>query len=208
MKIISIDVNGLTDVLEKLYGLERNEAKKALKAAVNDTAKQARKLLAKNANAIYARKSKKDFDKSMTIKKGVVSKPTATITSKGPISEPLNYSASPTTLAQQQHRKLAAKVKVLSRSPKKALEFNGNKAFLAKFEWNPLTGKMNRTPHFSIVAATGKKKPDKPILHTFYSPAVPIALGSDRNMRIAEPMIRQKLAENLNKHIEEVLSKK
>lgn len=200
---ISVSITGMQEVLEKLAKLEQSDAKKVLKAAVNDTAKEAKTILADRAYKVYHRK-RQGLNDSMTIKKATVASPSSVVYSRGRIQEPLDYKARPTTIAEQQGRKLAAKVQILRSGGLKSLEVSGRKAFLTEFKFNTLTGKVNRTAHQAIVQRKGRERLP---LKTFYSPAIPVAIGSDRTMKYAEPLIRQKLARNLEKHIEEVLGK-
>lgn len=205
--VMSVSFDGLEDLIAKLNGLSKTETKKIIKAAVNDTAKEARKLIANQTYKIYQTK-KKGITSTLSVKKASVSKPESAVVSRGTIRDPLEYKATPTTMAAQQKRKIAAKAKILRSGKLKRLEVDGRKAFVTEFKWNPILNRMNATPHVAVAQRTGDDPNNPRKIKTLYSPAIPIAIGSERTLSIIQPLIRQSLADNLSKHIEEVMSTK
>lgn len=204
--MIDVSVKGIDEILDKLSRFERKEQNKIIKASVNDTLKYLKKQAAKQAAAMYV-KRQNEISATLTQKKATVSNKTATLISKGPMLEPLDYKASPTTMEQQQHRKVAAKLKVKRGKGMKALVIRDRKAFLAPLPWARIDEHrrvVETGDHLAIVQRTGKKRyPIKKLL----SSSVPGLLGSDSIKQALSEATRQRLAENLNKHIEEVLSK-
>ena len=198
---VNIRIDGVNEIIEKLSRFEGNQQKKLIKAAVNDTIAETKRLLVKYTSKAYVKKQS-EISATLSARKATVSKPEATVSSKGKILEPLDYKASPSSMAAQQNRKIAAKAKILRGSSMKALVLDGRKAFLAPLPYETKAGEKGE--HLAIVQRKGKEH--YPIFKLL-STSVPGAIGSDRVQEIVSPMIKQKLAANLSKHIEEVLNK-
>ena len=198
---VNIRIDGVNEIIEKLSRFEGNQQKKLIKAAVNDTIAETKRLLVKYTSKAYVKKQS-EISATLSARKATVSKPEATVFSKGKILEPLDYRASPSSMAAQQNRKIAAKAKILRGSSMKALVLDGRKAFLVPLPYETKAGEKGE--HLAIVQRKGKER--YPILKLL-STSVPGAIRSDRVQEIVSPMIKQKLAANLSKHIEEVLNK-
>lgn len=122
MITVQADPKDLERILNKLQGLG-DEAKKAVRTAINDTATSARKLLAQQAQQQYTVKSG-GFNKHAKIKKATLAKLTATISVQGrPLTQTRFHSTAPKT---------GVKTEVLKGDGLKQLVNSaGNKAFKA-----------------------------------------------------------------------------
>ena len=199
MSDLVISVEGMDEILEKLDAFDRKEQNKIIKKSVNETLKYLHSLTKKQLAKTYIR-TQKQIDATLTDVKATASNGTAKLVSKGDVLEPLDYKASPTTMAQQQHRKMAAKLKVKRGGSMKPLVLDDRKAFLAPLPWkNKKTGEAGK--HLAIVQRKGK---DRFPIRKLLSSSVPGLLGANYKTAL-QPMARQNLADNLNRHIEEVL---
>lgn len=205
MSDLVISVEGMDEILEKLDAFSRKEQNKIIKKSVNETLKYLHSLTKKQLAKTYIR-TQKQIDATLTDIKATASNGTAKLVSKGDVLEPLDYKASPTTMAQQQHRKMAAKLKVKRDGSMKPLVLNDEdadrKAFLTELPWkNKKTGESGK--HLAIVQRKGK---DRFPIRKLLSSSVPGLLGANYKTAL-QPMARQNLADNLNRHIEEVLKR-
>lgn len=200
MSDLVISVEGMDEILEKLDAFDRKEQNKIIKKSVNETLKYLHSLTKKQLAKTYIR-TQKQVDETLTDIKATASNGTAKLVSKGDVLEPLDYKASPTTMAQQQHRKMAAKLKVKRDGSMKPLVLDDRKAFLAPLPWkNKKTGESGK--HLAIVQRKGK---DRFPIRKLLSSSVPGLMGANYKAAL-QPMARQNLADNLNRHIEEVLN--
>lgn len=199
MSDLVISVEGMDEILKKLDAFSRKEQNKIIKKSVNETLKYLHSLTKKQLAKTYIR-TQKQIDATLTDVKATASNGTAKLVSKGDVLEPLDYKASPTTMAQQQHRKMAAKLKVKRNGSMKPLVLDDRKAFLTELPWkNKKTGESGK--HLAIVQRKGRERfPIRKLL----SSSVPGLMGANYKAAL-QPMARQNLADNLNRHIEEVL---
>ena len=177
---IEYDRNMLAKVERKL-GRMKSEAPKVLKNAINQTAKQAQRDLAAEAQKTYTVKVGK-FSKYMPIKNATTSSLEATIKAKG---KPLNL-----TSFKTQAPRTGAKAQILSGGSLKLLMGSkGIKAFKG----------MNKL----IWQRTGKERyPIKPLK----SNSIPKMLGNEKRVYgVVRPSIEQHLRENVEKQVRKVL---
>lgn len=184
--LIGIDTTDVRRMMGKLDDKDQS-MKKALKKAVNETAKQARKRLVDEAKKKYAVK-KNRFNKSIKIKNATTSKPVAHIISSGEVNELMDFKVSPARYATGEQRPDMLKGKVVKAKGMKRLQIGSLKAFITKFS----------NGHQSVVQRTGKGRKIKKLL----SPSAPVMLGNRKRVYgIVEPYIGDDLRENLRKFV-------
>ena len=172
----------LLRTIEDALGSMKNESRRVLKNAVNDTARDAKKDLAKKAQETYAVKQGR-FTKAMKTQNATESSLTATINVTG---------EQPATYRTGQDKPDVLKAKVLLSSSLKGLMKSNNKAFLVKF----------RNGHVSVAQRYHKTRyPIKKLL----SNSIPTMIGSkDRVYGVIEPEIYDTLMDNILKEIKRV----
>lgn len=189
------------DTIEKALSEIQKDSKTILKKAINRTAKEARKQLAKTAKETYAVKIS-GFNKSMTIKSATVSKTEAIIKSKGEALEIGKFRASPFRYANGKDRPKEIKAKVLTASSMKALVKGDTKAFVARF----------KSGHVAVVERNPDKKmasnPKKSALKKLLSPSLPQMLGNEKKIyNKIEPQIKELLQKNIKQEVERTLQR-
>lgn len=185
------DQNTLAKVEKKLGSL-KSEAPKALKNAINQTAKQARKDLATEAQKTYVVKSGR-FNKAMTIKNATQSSLEATIKATGAPMELKDYKVSPATARTGANRPDLTKAKVLKAGSMKGLQKGNIKAFVAKFS----------SGHASVAQRRGSARLPFKVL---FSNSIPKMLGNEKRVYgIVRPTIEQNLQENVDKQVRKIL---
>ena len=122
----------LLRTIEDALGSMKSESRRVLKNAVNDTARDAKKDLAKKAQETYAVKQGR-FTKAMKTQNATESSLTATINVTGEQLELKDFKVSPATYRTGQDKPDVLKAKVLLSSSLKGLMKSNNKAFLVKF---------------------------------------------------------------------------
>lgn len=178
--------------VEKKLGALKSEAPKALKNAINATAKQARKELAAEAQKTYVVKSGR-FNKAMTIKNATQGNLEATIKTTGAPMELKDFKVSPASVKTGSSRPSMVKAKVLSASGMKNLQKGGIKAFVVKF----------KSGHASVAQRQGGSR--LPI-KTLYSNSIPKMIGNEKRVYgIVKPNIESNLQENINKQVRKIL---
>lgn len=178
--------------VEKKLGSLKSEAPKALKNAINQTAKQARKDLAKEAQKTYVVKSGR-FNKAMTIKNATQGSLEATIKATGAPMELKDYKVSPATARTGANRPSITKAKVLKASSMKGLQKGDIKAFVAKF----------KSGHASVAQRRGSSR--LPIKKLF-SNSIPKMIGNEKRVYgIVRPTIEDNLQENIDKQVQKIL---
>lgn len=178
--------------VEKKLGALKSEAPKALKNAINATAKQARKELAAEAQKTYVVKSGR-FNKAMTIKNATQGNLEATIKTTGAPMELKDFKVSPASVKTGSSRPSMVKAKVLSASGMKNLQKGGIKAFVVKF----------KSGHASVAQRQGGAR--LPI-KTLYSNSIPKMIGNEKRVYgIVKPNIESNLQENINKQVRKIL---
>lgn len=185
------DQNTLAKVEKKLGNL-KSEAPKALKNAINQTAKQARKDLATEAQKTYVVKSGR-FNKAMTIKNATQSSLEATIKATGAPMELKDYKVSPATARTGANRPDLTKAKVLKAGSMKGLQKGNIKAFVAKFA----------SGHASVAQRRGSARLPLKVL---FSNSIPKMLGNEKRVYgVVRPTIEQNLQENIDKQVRKIL---
>lgn len=185
------DQNTLAKVEKKLGSL-KSEAPKALKNAINQTAKQARKDLATEAQKTYVVKSGR-FNKAMTIKNATQGSLEATIKATGAPMELKDYKVSPATARTGANRPDLTKAKVLKAGSMKGLQKGNIKAFVAKFS----------SGHASVAQRRGSARLPLKVL---FSNSIPKMLGNEKRVYgIVRPTIEQNLQENVDKQVRKFL---
>lgn len=178
--------------VEKKLGELKSEASKALKNAVNATAKQARKELAGTAQNTYEVKSGR-FNKAMKIKNATKSRLEATIKAKGKPMELKDFKVSPASVKTGADRPKMVKAKVISSGSLKKLQKGDIKAFVVKFS----------SGHAAVAQRKGEEK--LPI-KTLYSNSIPKMIGNEKKVYgIVKPNIENNLRDNVNKQVAKIL---
>lgn len=184
---VVIDKSTMKAIEKKLDSMGVKSAD-VLKKAINDTAKQARKSLAREAQKTYVIKSGR-FNKAMTLKNATKSNLEAVIGSTGRVTELKDFKVSPSKVQTYESRPDVVKGKGLRSSNLKKLQKGDLKAFVVKFA----------NGHQSVAQRRGKKRLP---LKIFYSPSIPKMLGNEKRVYgVVEPEIIQNLKDNLEKHI-------
>jgi hypothetical protein len=164
----------------------------ALKNAVNQTARQARKLLADKAKDAYTVKTGR-FNKAMTIKNATTRNPTAIIIAKGSPMELKDFRVSPNKPGY--NPKGTTRAKVYSSSVLKALEIRGIKAFVVQF----------RSGHVSVAQRVGQ---DRLPIKTLYSTSIPKMIGNEKEVYgVIEPKIQEILDRCVQVQVEKIISR-
>lgn len=182
----------MLEQVERRLGRMKNEAPKALKIAINQTAKQARKDLAIEAQKTYTIKIGR-FNKAMKIKNASSSRLEATIKATGKVMGLKDFKVSPATMQTGANRPDILKAKVLKAGRMKSLEMGNLKAFITKFS----------SGHLAVAQRRGKKR--LPI-KTLSTNSIPIMLGNEKRVYgIVEPNIKKNLKDNVKKQVQKVL---
>lgn len=198
--MINVEVDkGSLKSIERRLGELSSKAPTVMKQAVNETAKQARVQLGKTAQKQYSIKTGR-FNKSMEIKRAVVSRPEAIIRATGKVLEIKEFKISPNKYATGADRPNITKGKVYRSGSLKKLQKGNLKAFVAKF----------KNGHIAVVQRVPGKKmksdPKKDFIKKLLSPSIPKMLGSEEKVYgIVEPDIQANLQANLSKYINKLL---
>lgn len=125
---VAIEVKGIEEIMKALEGDVRT-TKKALRKAINDTAKDAKKLIAHTANREYAGTKIKlgALNSAMSIQKATIDSLQATIKAKNPANDLSDFKVT------KGGKKSGVKAKVLKSSSLKSLQVGDIKAFLITF---------------------------------------------------------------------------
>lgn len=180
----------------------QNQAPSVLKNAINQTAKQARKDLASEAQKKYTIKNA-GFNRAMRLKVASVSNMEAVITASG----------APIPLKNFRVSKAGGRVRaqVLKSGGLKELEVGGRKAFVNNIARKGQTrkrdtakgGKGTQVKHMSVAQRLTEKR-----LHIkeLYSNSIPIMIGNeDRVYGVVKPNIQDNLQRNIEYQIRKVL---
>lgn len=178
--------------IKKALGPLSAKAPAVLASATTATAKEARKLLAAQAQKTYA-VSNANWNKGMTIKNATKRTMTAVITSFGTAMELIQFKVNPAKLQAEPPEMI--KAKVLKKNALKPLEKNGIKAFMVKF----------RSGHVTIAERLGNKRLPIKVL---YSHGIPSMLGNEKRVySVIRPDILQTLAKQVDVQIDKLLKK-
>lgn len=188
---IDYDRNMLAKV-EKKLGSMKKEAPKVLKNAINQTAKQARKDLATEAQKTYVVKSGR-FNKAMKIKNATSGRLEATIKATGQVMSLKDYKVSPATMRTGPQRPEVVKAKVLKAGGMKSLQMGDLKAFVVKF----------KSGHVAVAQRRGAAR--LPI-KTLSANSIPKMIGNEKRVYgIVKPNIQKNLKANVEKQVRKVL---
>lgn len=198
----TVEENALKYIEQKLGNLSK-KAPMTLKKAVNDTAKQTKKMMDKKAKETYTVK-KANFNEVMRVKSATVANQTAVISAKG--------EALPLTRFKVSKGKKTTKVQVLKKGSLKELKkSNGNiKAFVNNIaakgqvrKKDSAKGKKgSQVIHNAVAQRDGKARLG---IQEKFSNSLPAMLGSARTFGELEPDVKKLLKENIEKHIRAVL---
>lgn len=180
----------LLKVVEDALGNMKSQSRKVLKNAVNATARQAKKDLAKKAQETYVVKQSR-FTKAMDTQNATQGNLTATTKVTSAQLALKDFKASPTSYKTGSARPSAVRAKVLVASGMKPL-VAGTKAFIVKF----------KNGHVDIAQRKGKARyPIKKLL----SNSIPVMIGNeDKVYGVVEPDIYDNLMGNILKEIRKV----
>lgn len=188
--------------IETRLGKMKSQAPRALKNAINQTAKDARKNLAKEAQETYTIKNG-GFNKAMKLHAASVSNLEATIKAKG---EPVPLKNFRVSKAGGQVR-----AQVLKSGGLKPLDKGGIKAFVNNIakkgqkrkKKTKKGAKGTEVRHMAVAQRLTEKR-----LHIkeLYSNSVPMMIGNeDRVYGVVEPHIQENLQRNVEEQVRKVL---
>ncbi|MCI8717296.1 MAG: hypothetical protein HFH64_03920 [Lachnospiraceae bacterium] len=188
---INYDENMLAQVERKL-GQMKSEAPKALKNAINQTAKQARKDLAIEAQKTYTVKTGR-FNKAMKIKNATPTRLEATIRATGKVMGLKDFKVSPAKIQTGKNRPEVVKAKVLKSRSMKPLKMGKLKAFVTKFS----------SGHVAVVQRRGEERTP---IKTFSTNSIPVMLKNERRVYgVVKPHIMQNLKQNVEIQVRKIL---
>jgi hypothetical protein len=194
--MLEVEVDEATlKAIELKLGKMKKDAPRALKNAVNKTARDTKKELANTAQETYTIKTMR-FKKNVAQKNATQSNPTATLKVRGKANNLKSFTTKGNTDA------VAAKAKVLKTGGLKALDGNGtrSKAFLVTID----NGKSKKS-HTGIFERKGKNR--YPV-DELYSLTAPGMVGSERVYGKLEPEITKTLYKNINAQIKKIMGGK
>ena len=196
---VSVDEHMLRAVELKLKSLH-SKAPRALKNAVNATAREAKKDLAKLAQEQYTIKTAK-FKKNIKQKNATISKPVAILHISGKMNPLGSFQTRKNTV------KLASKARGRKDRPlKELISSKGGKAFNATFTMGGKNHDVkNKKAHNEIMQREGKER--LPI-KTFYGPSDPEMVGNEKVYGKVEPDIQKLLYKNISRQIDKILGGK
>lgn len=179
--------------IEKRLGRMRSEAPKALKNALNATAKDARKDLAQEAQKTYAVKVG-GFNQQMKIKPASTGNLVAVINSTGAHLEMIKFSV---------HGGRGSAVSVLINKKR------GRKTFSGRVFKNKISAKgQSGGGHVGVAKFIGgnPKQPNRLKIQKLFSVSVPQMIGNKRDVYgIVEPNILDNLRHNVDVQVEKIL---
>lgn len=183
---------GLEEIAERL-GSMSDKAKPVLKKSVNAVAKQARKMLVKEAQKKYAVKQA-SFNKGAKIQNATNRRLYAVIHYTGKPNELKGFRVNPATYRAGAERPEFYKAKAVKANSMKKLQRprDGVKAFIVKFA----------SGHTTVVQREGKER--LPI-KTLYSTSNPHMIGAKRVYGVLRPQIGDMLDAEVSKQIERQL---
>lgn len=192
--------------VQQCLGDLQRKAPNALRNAVNQTARRYRDEVQKRVQSefVIAKKSMVSKNNLMKIRQAKVSDMTAVLTSKGEMSELMQFEAKPKKVTNDYKRKPKSySARVLSDSSLK--ELNGNpKPFVVRF----------KSGHVAMVARVPGKRmqtnPEKEFMKKLLSPAVPHMIENDKvdAQRLAADMARNEMTSLINAQIDKILGGK
>ena len=200
-----VEMEDLTRI-EAALGMAKDKSRLVLKAAINNTAKQTKKLLADEANREYYI-SKSKVRKTLSDKqKATVGKLEATVISAEPVNELYDFKVIPRTYIRgggvpggykgNVRRDKSASKLVL----KPGASGDQYKAFVVRYR-NRHTTVAQRVPGKRM-----KSKPEKEFVKTLLSPSTPNMLGYEQGVYgVVEPQMYDLLQQNIQAQIQRFL---
>ena len=184
------------------------DADKGLAKVVNKTAKEAKKLLAKQSNSEYATTDLglRGFNNAMKVKTATGKNPVAEIISKDGSRELYKFKVSPKTATRKNGRRPRMfKAKVLKASSFKTMQTADIKAFVTTFKSGHTT-LVERTPGKRMRNRRGKGiTKHNMALKALYAVPVPNMLAGEHGYLKASSMIDDVLQKNIDMEIEKLL---
>lgn len=185
---VQVDEYMLRAVELKLKSLYQ-KAPRALKNALNATAREAKKDLAKKAQEQYTIKSAK-FKKNIKQKNATLAKPEAILNVNGKMNQLESFQTRKNTI------RLGAKARGRQdRSLKELISTQGGKAFMVTFN----------SGHTAIAQRVGAERLP---LKGFYGPSDPEMVGNKDVYGKIEPDIQKMLHKNISRQIDKILGGK
>nr|WP_314758506.1 phage tail protein [uncultured Lachnoanaerobaculum sp.] len=184
------------------------DADKGLAKVVNKTAKEVKKLLAKQSNSEYATTDLglRGFNNAMKVKTATGKNPVAEIISKDGSRELYKFKVSPKTATRKNGRRPRTfKAKVLKASSFKKMQTADIKAFVTTFKSGHTT-LVERTPGKRMRNRRGKGiTKHNMALKALYAVPVPNMLAGEHGYLKASSMIDDVLQKNIDMEIEKLL---
>ena len=184
------------------------DADKGLAKVVNKTAKEAKKLLAKQSNSEYATTDLglRGFNNAMKVKTATGKNPVAEIISKDGSRELYKFKVSPKTATRKNGRRPRTfKAKVLKANSFKKMQTADIKAFVTTFKSGHTT-LVERTPGKRMRNRRGKGiTKHNMALKSLYAVPVPNMLAGEHGYLKASSMIDDVLQKNIDMEIEKLL---
>ena len=181
---------------------------KGLAKVVNKTAKEAKKVLAKQSNSEYATTDLglRGFNNAMKVKTATGKNPVAEIISKDGSRELYKFKVSPKTATSKNGRRPRTfKAKVLKASSFKKMQTADIKAFVTTFKSGHTT-LVERTPGKRMRNRRGKGiTKHNMALKALYAVPVPNMLAGEHGYLKASAMIDDVLQKNIDMEIEKLL---
>lgn len=204
---VRVDENDLKRLEHTLKYLGE-DADKGLAKVVNKTAKEAKKLLARQSNSEYATTNLgiRGFNNAMKVKTATGKNPVAEIISKDGSRELYKFKVSPKTATRKNGRRPRTfKAKVLKASSFKKMQTADIKAFVTTFKSGHTT-LVERTPGKRMRNRRGKGiTKHNMALKALYAVPVPNMLAGEHGYLKASAMIDDVLQRNIDMEIEKLL---
>ena len=204
---VRVDENDLKR-LERTFRRFGEDADKGLAKVVNKTAKEVKKLLAKQSHSEYATTNLglRGFNNAMKVKTATGKNPVAEIISKDGSRELYKFKVSPKTATRKNGRRPRTfKAKVLKASSFKKMQTADIKAFVTTFKSGHTT-LVERTPGKRMRNRRGKGiTKHNMALKALYAVPVPNMLAGEHGYLKASSMIDDVLQKNIDMEIEKIL---
>ena len=204
---VRVDENDLKR-LERTFRRFGEDAAKGLTKVVNKTAKEAKKLLARQSNYEYATTNLgiRGFNNAMKVKTATGKNPVAEIVSKDGSRELYKFKVSPKTATRKNGRRPRIfKAKVLKSSSFKKMQTADIKAFVTTFKSGHTT-LAERNPGKKMRNRRGKGiTKHNMALKALYAVPIPNMLAGEHGYLKASSTIDDVLQKNIDMEIEKIL---
>lgn len=195
---IQVQESDLNDIEKRLNGIKKPQS--VVKTAVNNTAKQAQKLLATKASKEYAGKAAKRgaIMSASSITKGSAGSPIAVIKFRSAVHEIKEFHVSSIAISKTTYRKNGKRGgKKIKGNVLKGKSKRLDNAFVVQFE-NGHVSVVSRVPGTQMKHNSKKEK-----IRKLLSPSYPVMIGGDK----VYGETSNEIAEILNGEIEKVMAK-